>query len=890
MCLSGPGSGTERRAVNRGKGTDMDRNTPLYDTALPVRERAEWLVSQMTLEEKFSCFTLRFRNDRLGFAASACGGEGAHGVQARAGQRESYPPTPTTSFTQPIGMAATFDRDLIRRAGDVTGRESRAFANAVGKGGHCRLCPTVDLCRDPRWGRTEEGYGEDPYLTGKMASAYIAGMQDEHNYDGTPLTPGARGDRIRTGAVLKHFYANNQEYRRGYDSFDISDKVKYDYELEPYRYCALEGHAEGVMTSYNEINHLPAMLNHEVRDILKDQWGIHYAMTDGGDFLQTVNCHHYYRTHAETLAEGVKAGVDAMLDNPFEVAKAAKEAWERGLITEEELDRSIVCTVSELIRQGVFDPEDPYAELDMADVGTDEAKRISLLMSTESNILLKNENGFLPFKKDDDIALIGPVADRWYMDWYGGKPLYKVTLKAGLEKKAHRALPYDSGLHLFRFRIGDKYLGASHSAPGPWGPGPAENAELVLVDRAEDAVVFEQTNWGSGSNFLYAPAYKKYLTAGADGRISLASDDPFAWNVLESFTIGKADAVRLPNPRNANCVELSEYWNDEECGIRIYCFGNRNVYLENGKLKTDPLIRKTAENKTKEGNNDVSAWAGSQKEAVTLTAEMVSDGIERAKALAAKAGKVIVAIGCNPVVNAKEEIDRSTIAMIPLQQKLVEAVYEANPNTAVVLIANYPYAISWMQAHVPAILTNATGSQDLGKGLAAAIFGEANPAGRLPMTWYRGDEDLPPLEDYDLIAHPRTYRYFDRPVLYPFGYGLSYTGFEYSGLCVEKSGGGLKACVTVRNMGRVSGDEVAQLYIRRVSESGTVHPVRRLIGFERLHGIAPGACGKAEFTVNPSDLEIYMESEGRKMIEPGKYLVYAGGSCLDERVSAEILL
>ena len=137
----------------------MDRNTPLYNPALSDRARAEWLVSQMTLEEKFACFGLRIRNERLDLAASTCGGEGAHGVQARAGQGEMFPPTPTTSFTQPIGMAASFDRELIRKAGDVTGKESRAFANAVGKGGHGRLAPTVDLCRDPRWGRNEEGYG-----------------------------------------------------------------------------------------------------------------------------------------------------------------------------------------------------------------------------------------------------------------------------------------------------------------------------------------------------------------------------------------------------------------------------------------------------------------------------------------------------------------------------------------------------------------------------------------------------------------------------------------------------------------------------------------------------------------------------------------------------------
>ena len=867
----------------------MDRNTPLYDTSLSDSERAEWLVSQMTLEEKFACFSLRIRNDRLGFAASTCGGEGAHGVQARSGQRELYPPTPTTSFTQPIGMAATFDRDLIRRAGDVTGRESRAFGNAVSKGGHGRLCPTVDLCRDPRWGRNEEGYGEDPYLTGKMASAYILGMQDEHRRDGKPLAPGERGDRIRTAAVLKHFYANNQEYRRNYENADVSEKVKYDYELEPFRYCAQEGHAEGVMTAYNEINHVPAMLNHEVQDLLKDQWGIRYAMTDGGDFLQTVTFHHYFETHAETLAEGVRAGVDAMLDNPQEVIRAAREAYERGLITEAEIDKSILCTVTELIRQGAFDPEDPYADLDLADVGTDEAKRISLQVSQESNVLLKNENGFLPFSKEDDIALIGHVGNAWYMDWYGGKPLYKVTLKAGLEKKIHREIPYDSGLNRIRLQVGDRYLGASRPVMARDLVAPAP-AELVLVDSPEEAVLLEQINWGSGSNFLYAPAYRKYLTVGTDGRITLGSDEPFLWYIFESFTIGTADAVRLPNPKNANNVELSRYWNDEECDIRLYCFGNRNVYVEDGKLKTDPLIRKAADSNTVEGANSEGAWAGSEKEAAVLRVEMVSSGLERARALARKAKKIIVAVGCNPVVNAKEEIDRETIGMIPLQQKLVEAVYAENPHVLVTLITNYPYAINWMQEHVPAILTNATGSQDLGNGLAAAIFGDANPAGRLPMTWYRGDEDLPPMVDYDLIHHPRTYRYFDGPVLYPFGHGLSYTRFGYSDLRIQKEKDGLHASVRVTNTGDVKGDEVAQLYIRRVSPSVTVHPIRRLIGFERVHDLQPGESKSVEFAVKNTDLEIYAETEERKILEPGTYQIWAGGSCMDVRVTADVEL
>ncbi|MBR6321424.1 MAG: glycoside hydrolase family 3 C-terminal domain-containing protein, partial [Lachnospiraceae bacterium] len=660
---------------------------------------------------------------------------------------------------------------------------------------------------------------------------------------------------------------------------------------EPYRYCCLEGHAEAVMTSYNEINHLPAMLNHEVQDILKDQWGLQYAMTDGGDFLQTVNFHHYYDSHAETLAEGVKAGVDAMLDAPPRVAEAAKEAYERGLITEEEMDKSLLCTATTLIRMGFFDPVDPYADLDMSDVGTDEAKRISLEMAKESNVLLKNENGFLPFKPDDDIALVGHIGDSWYMDWYCGKPTYKVTLKAGLEQKMKRRIPYDSGLDLIRLKFGDKYLGGSVPAPG-FGPD-SENgpAELVLVDKAEDAVVFEHTNWGEGSNFLYAPAYRKYLTVEKNGRVCLNSDDPYAWFVVDSLTIGTADAVKKTTPpRNANNIELDKYWDDEDGGIKIYCFGKRSIRVENGVLMTDPLRKIEPVVGAQEGGNVAESYYGSEKDASVLTVETVSSGIERAKALAKSAGKVIVALGCNPVVNAKEEIDRSTIAMIPEQERLVEAVYEANPNVAVVLITNYPYAIGWMKEHVPAILTNATGSQDMGKGLASAVFGETNPAARVPMTWYKGDEDLPPLEDYDLVSHPRTYRYFDKPVLYPFGYGLSYTTFGYDNLSVEKCEkcGGLKASIEVTNTGDVEGDEVAQLYIKRVSPSETVHPLRRLIGFVRLHNLKPGETREAEFVVNPCDLEIYVETLGKKIVEPGKYAVYAGRNCLDEALVTEI--
>lgn len=184
-------------------------------------------------------------------------------------------------------------------------------------------------------------------------------------------------------------------------------------------------------------------------------------------------------------------------------------------------------------------------------------------MSKASNVLLKNADGFLPFSTKDQIALVGPVGDRWFMDWYGGKPLYKVTLKEGIEQQIGHSIPFDNGLHQIRLKAGEKYIGAD-VPEGQFAPSEMESPELLLVDHADQAVIFEQTNWGCGSNFLYAPAYQSYLTVDEAGKITLGSTEPFSWFIFESFTIGMADAEHKPDPRNANSVELSHYWNDEE--------------------------------------------------------------------------------------------------------------------------------------------------------------------------------------------------------------------------------------------------------------------------------------------------------------------------------------
>ena len=860
----------------------MNKKTPLFDTNLSVSERADWIISQLTVEEKVQCFAGHPAFDRIGLPEFRFGGEGAHGLQARAGQHEPYPPTDSTGFTQPIGMVASWDKELIREAGNVTGTEARAFYNAYGKKhGATRWAPTVDLCRDPRWGRNEEGYGEDPFLTGKMAGSYVEGMQDEHNYDGTPLKEGERGDRIRIGANLKHFYANNVEWRRCYDSFDISDKVKYDYELEVYRYCIEESHAEGVMTAYNEINHVTGMINPEVQEILKDKWGMKHAVCDGGAFQQVVNFHHDFETHAETLAASVKAGVDNMLDNPMVVGAAAKEAFERGLISEEEIDKSLKCMFESRIRLGAFDETDPYEDLGINDLGSDRASEISKKMSVETNVLLKNKDDFLPLSKEDNVAIVGPLGDVWYQDWYAGNPMHKSTLKMGVEENLGRKVKFANGLSKLILQVNDKYVGANKD----------ENPALVLVDSKDEAVVFEHTDWGWGCNLLYSPKYGKYVNFNLDGELRLETEVPFHWFIMESLAIVPASgATQLPNPQNANQIEFDRYWDGKEGEVKLFGFGARPVAVIDGKLVGRELIEIKEIEDSKEGKN-MGGHDSDAFEAAVFTVSYIEDGISKAKEVAKKADKVIVALGCNPVINAKEEIDRKSIEMIPSQQKLLEAIYDVNPNVVVVLMTNYPYAVNWMEEHVPAILMNATGSQDMGYGLAAALFGDSAPAGRVPMTWYRSDKDLPDMKDYDLIHHPRTYRYFDKPVLYPFGYGLTYSKFRYEDLKVTVNDKqGLEVSVSVKNIGDTVSDEVVQLYLKRVSESSTVHPIRRLIGFERLHDINPGESRRVSLSVKDTDLAIYMENLGKRVVEKGDYEVYAGENSLAENVKTAITL
>lgn len=803
-------------------GQQDEKKLPFWDESLTTEERLDWLLGAMTLEEKLKCLATKVPDiESLGINGFGVGGEAAHGVEARNDQNELGAAEPTTSFTQPIGMSATWDTELVKKAGEVTGKEARVIYHRHPDRGLSRWAPTVDLERDPRWGRTEEGYGEDPLLTGAMAGAYVKGMQGEHpRY-------------LRVAATLKHFYGNNTEVGRGVKSSSIDPRNRMELYLEPFRRVAETGHAEAVMTAYNKINGIPGMLNPEVKRILKEQYGIKHVVCDGGAMELVVNMHGYFGIHAQTLAAALKAGVDAMSDTPEVVEAAAKEALDLKLITEEDVDTALRNMFRTKLRLGIYDAKNsnPYDLVTEEDINSEENQRICRQVSREAIVLLKNDNEMLPLSGEtDSMAVIGPLADVWYQDWYGGKPFARKTLRQGIHEITGKEIPCADGWDRVVFRYRDK------------GVAIAEDKTLVLSEKPD---VFIKNDWGSGSFTFQSVRTGKYMNA-EDGSIAVRKDEPFDWFVMELFHLIEQEDGTL---------QITER------------FGNPVVPDENGRLVYGE---------------------GKEKDAAGFCMETVESGVRKACEMAEGKDTVILALGCNPMINAKEEVDRTTIDLPPAQEELLEEIYKTNRNTVLVLFSNYPYAVNTAGEKLPAILWSATGAQDMGTAMAETLFGINAPAGRLNMTWYRSDDQLPDIDDYDIIKRCRTYRYFEGRVLYPFGHGLTYTTFEYGGLSVSVSDYvKLLVSFTLKNTGARKSDEVVQVYgaapVSRVKK-----PIKQLLGFKRVKDVLPGEERQITMEIPISEFRFYDVISKRMMVEEGNYQIWAGSSSGDCRQSATI--
>lgn len=598
------------------------------------------------------------------------------------------------------------------------------------------------------------------------------------------------------------------------------------------------------MTAYNKINGTIGILNPEVTDILKKQYGLRHVVSDGGAMGLVVNLHHYFGQHAETIATALKAGVDAMSDDPRMVEQAAREAYELGILKEEDMDRSIRCMMETKLRLGVYDRENlnPYDRVTEDDIDSPKAREICKELSRESIVLLKNENGALPLDKAlkaEDIAIVGPLGDAWYQDWYGGTAPYRTTFLQGMEVLKQENITFADGLDRVVFRCDGKGLAV------------AEDGTLQMADEPD---VFIKEYWGEGSYTFKSVRTGKYLGARLSesqgekpkmGQIAADREEAFDWFVMEIFHV---------EPQEDGSVVLT----------------NRFHY---------PVYRDA------EG-----FFSFEQTEGIPITMEVVENGIEKAVAAVRGKKQVLLALGCNSVINAKEEIDRNTLELPEEQEMLLDRIAEANPNTVLVLFTNYPYTLQKAMEKLPAIIMSATGSQDMGSAMAEAVLGTYAPAGRLNMTWYESIDQLPDIDDYDIIKGKRTYRYFDGKVLYPFGYGLTYTTFAYENYKVSlKDDRLLQISLDVRNAGDTASDEVVQIYGSAL-ESCVKKPICQLLDFVRVKNIAPGETRHVALEIPVEELRFYDVISRRLMVEEGTYEIYAGASCKDKAVSAEIFI
>lgn len=929
------------------------KNTPLWNSGLSEEERLQYLLRELTLDEKFACLgTGNPAIERLGIPAFGVGGEGAHGVQARHDQGyDKGEPVATTIFPNPIGMSASWDRELIKEAGTVVGTEARALYEEGLHGSLSLWAPTVDMERDPRWGRTEEGYGEDPYLTAEMAGAYVEGMQGDHPH------------YLRCGATLKHYYANNVEQGRTYISSSVDLRNKYEYYLEPFRKVITEHHVEGMMTAYNEINGIPCMLlDNDIK--LAKSWGLGHVVSDGGDVNQTVHFHKYFKRHSETVAAGLKAGMDCFTDDIEMVEAAAREAYEHHMIQMEDIDKALYRHFRVMLRLGFFDRggRNPYEQITMEEVGTAQSQKVVRDITAESVVMVKND-GILPLgaqKAAEDhcnllsqdsgdnvssslqsydvsqrlhterenvkskLAVIGPLSDVWYKDWYSGVPPYFVTpldgvknalqpeslnsrisgkqsvtegkrnsqtseLQGAADESLNSRLQELQGVtdeslnsrlqesqgaadESLNSRIYELHSAVSGNATVriKVSTGVEENAYLGLQSDGksiglvskEAAESFILTDWGDGKVTLRAKSNGLLLTTqddesiGEKGDILAAKEEAFGWFVKEIFYIEKKQDS-YANAKQPVAFSLKTW---DQQGISID---------EKDALRKD--------------RNAIG---------LPVKIEVVEDGIAQAAIAAKEADTVLLFLGANPMITCKEEIDRTHIMLPDTQQKLLEEVCKVNSNVILVLVSSVPYDLRMAQncENVRAILLCAEGSMELGNAVMDVITGKKSVAGRLPMTWYGSLEGFPDINDYDIIQKGRTYQYYEGKVLYPFGYGLTYSEMEYSGLTVQlKDYTKLLVQAEVSNIGKYCSDEVVQLYIRK-KDSAVKRPFCQLKGFERLKDLKPGEKRNVSFTVPLEELKYYDVIAKEKLLEPGEYEIMLGRSSKDIRQSQSIVL
>ena len=825
---------------------------PFQNPDLPTAQRVSDLVGRMTLPEKVR----QMQTDapaihRLGVPEYHWWSESLHGTAV----------SPATVFPQAIGLAATWDTPLHSQVATAIGDEDRATYNVtVDRVGHAEgfhgltyFAPNINIFRDPRWGRGQETYGEDPYLTGQFGVAYVRGLQ------------GNDPKYLKVVATAKHYavHSGPEPERHRFDAV-VSDYDLYDTYLPAFEAAVRRGHVQSVMGAYSSLDGVPDCANPRLLGtILRGEWGFDgYVVSDCGAIGDISGGHHYAPTNEAGSALAVKAGCDITCGGEY---VALENSVKQGLITEAEIDASLKRLFTARMQLGMFDPSDrvPYSHLGAADIESPAHQALALQAARESLVLLKNDHGALPFGSSvRRIAVIGPNADAVGVQRgnYNGTSAHEVSVLAGLRQRAPNgvSVEYVQGAGLTTLSdLGNVPSEALRSGGKPGLRGEYFNNETLqgppVATRQDGQIAFRFS--GSApmaglTQFHYSARWTGEIVAPRDGTYTLGvrGDDGFRLylndqKVLDDWGVHPAETKTTTLTLKAGQavpVRLEYYQGTGEAEISL-------LWKQPGQAQFGDAL-----------------------------------------AAARRADAVVFVGGISAQLEGEEGTngngDRTSLDIPQVQQELLQAVAGVGKPVVLVLMNGSNLSVNWAQAHVPAVLESWYPGEAGGTAVAEALFGDYNPAGRLPVTFYKSADQLPPFRDYAMKG--RTYRYFTGAPLYPFGYGLSYTQFRYSGLTLPSrvaANTPVTVTVQVENTGARAGDEVAELYLRPApttagAEIAPGQPMPRLVlaGFVR-GSFAPHQKRAVSFTLTPEQLRL-VNAQGKRDLQPGRWQVFVGGS------------
>jgi beta-glucosidase len=829
--------------------------TPAFrDPHRPMNARIDDLLHRLTLAEKIALLhQFQPAIPRLGMPVFKTGSEALHGL-AWTTDRDNNGAVVTatgTVFPQAIGLASTWDPALIHQVGAATGDEARGFNVQNPRVWGVQLwAPVVNLLRDPRWGRNEEGYSEDARLTGAIATAYGQGLEgDDPVY-------------LKTAPVLKHYLANNNEVHRDTTSSNLRPRVLHEYDELAFKLPIAADAATGVMGSYNLVNGRPDTVNPDLNDVVRS-WTRRtlYNVSDAGAPYNLTGSEQYHATNEQGFAAALQAGIDSFTvdnQNSDPTIQIITNALAQGLLTEADIDRSVRHVLSIRFRLGDFDPDGgPFARITPAVINSPANRQLARRTADEAIVLLKNADRALPLEAaaTRKLAVIGPLADTVYTDWYSGSPTYRITPLAGIRERLGAGATVTATEGVDRIALQDVASGRYITA-GTGDAGDILRATAASVGATEQFDVFD---WGRGIVTLRSAANARYVDRFNFGpNFTNSAPQPHDWFVQQQF-------VLEAQPDGTVAIRYAGY-------EKAFDWAGPEIYLT---VAADGALALTA--------TTVATAARFKK-------QVIQSGTDAAVAAARAADTAVVVVGTMPFINGREDHDRATLDLAEGQAALVKAVRAANPRTVLVLEMSYPMSITWEQANVPAILWTSHAGQETGHALADVLFGDVNPGGRLTQTWYRSLSDLPDILDYDIIKARRTYQYFTGQALYAFGHGLSYTQFRYGDLRVSDrtlgAGDTLTVDVNVTNTGERAGDEVVQLYTHQ-QRSRDVLPIRQLHAFQRVH-LARGQSRTVRLTVPVSDLGHWDVTRGRWVVESSPMDLMVGASSADIRQRATV--